>query len=72
MTSFRGDIFCYKQSTEKQVRASKHGVTVLAPAFPSLTTWKTNYYLRENCPGREMSIPFLSATLEQISFPTDQ
>jgi hypothetical protein len=72
MTNFRGDIFSYKQSRDKQVRASKHSVRVLAPAFPSLTIRKTNYDLRENCPGREMSIPFLSATLEQISFPTAQ
>jgi len=68
MRNFRGDVFSYKQSTEKQVRASKHSVTVLAPAFPSLIIWKTNYDLRENCPSREMPIPFLSATLDQISF----
>jgi len=72
MINYRGDIFRCKQSREKQVRASKHGVTVLAPAFPSLTIWKTNCDLRENCPGREMPIQFLSATLDQISFPTAQ
>lgn len=68
MRNFRGDIFSYKQSTEKQVRASKHSVTVLAPAFPTLMIWKVNYDLRENCRGREMPTPFLSATLDQINF----
>ena len=68
MRNFRGDIFSYKQSTEKQVRTSKHSVTVLAPAFPTLIIWKTNYDLRENCLGREKPIPFLSVTLDQINF----
>jgi hypothetical protein len=72
MQNFRGEMFSYKQSREKQVRASKHSVIVLGPAFLSLIIWKTNYDLLENCPGREMSIPFLSATLEQISFSKAQ